>query len=462
MIIVLQIVCMLEAIGLVLAIRALLRAQRDTASEKEKNEELRGRNAQMFMEIDDTRDSADAVRAWYQQLFESTGDMVFVHRITETMEPGTFVEVNAVACETLGYTRAEFLEMTPLDIEKAVAPESSWGQGSGSESLTDAYIGKWMDKATSDSARSSVAQVFESGESISDRVFKTRDGEKIPVEILARNVSYRGNSFVMLTARDLTRREDNEAARKDSESRLDAFFDRSPFGMAMYDGDRNLVKANKACLEMFGFPDDEQVARFNLFSNPYVPGDVKSRLIRGETVQYETKVDFDEAVRNSLCVTSRKGEGWFIVVMSNMGYDKTRARGYFAEVKDITQQRKLEADLRQLSDSAASSKSGISGSLSDIILTDLMQIVCAGGRSMEVAVTKGKTSAVILVEAGNIVYCKAGSTLGEDAFYELMRWQQGEFVGKECDNFPERNIAASLMSLLMEGARRADEASETG
>ena len=66
-----------------------------------------------------------------------------------------------------------------------------------------------------------------------------------------------------------------------------------------------------------------------------------------------------------------------------------------------------------------------------------------------------------MIESGNIVYCKVGSTIGEDAFYELMRWQNGEFVGKDCAKFPEHNVSASLMSLLMEGARQADEASET-
>ena len=51
----------------------------------------------------------------YRQLFENALDALFVHD-----EAGRFVDVNAMACARLGYTRQELLGMAVADID---APE---------------------------------------------------------------------------------------------------------------------------------------------------------------------------------------------------------------------------------------------------------------------------------------------------------------------------------------------------
>ena len=44
---------------------------------------------------------------------------MFVHEINDK-EPGKFIEVNDTACKRLGYSREEFLKMTPADIEARI------------------------------------------------------------------------------------------------------------------------------------------------------------------------------------------------------------------------------------------------------------------------------------------------------------------------------------------------------
>lgn len=457
MILLFQMICLLEAWGLVLAIRALRRLRAEIEEQEAKNEEVHSRNVQVLMEAEKVKEAAKSTRKWYRELFENTSDMIFVHGVAEGQTPGKFLDVNRVACNMLGYTLNELREKTLTEIEEAVA-QPSLGQAANSAAvLSDEYFGKWIEKASSESARHRIDEVLRKGESMSERVLKARGGRKILVEIHARRLLVDGSPVVMLTARDLSVREEHERARIESESRLESFFDRSPFGLAMYDGKRKLVKTNRACLEMFGFPDEGQLERFDLFSNPYVPADVKSRLIRGETVQYEAVVDFDEAVRQSLCVTSRKGRGWFVVAMSNMGFEGSRPKGFFAEVKDISRQRKLEENLRRLQESGTR-REGTTGSLRDVVLTDLMQILCAGGRSMQVTLSTGPQRALIVIRDGDIIHCKSGNLAGAEAFYELMRWKDGEFTAMACSRFPEPTIHDSLMSLLMEGARQTDEA----
>jgi len=57
-------------------------------------------------------------------------------------------------------------------------------------------------------------------------------------------------------------------------------------------------------------------------------------------------VDFEEALLQSLLVTTRAGQAHFDVLINNMGADSDfRPRGYFAQVQDITERRRAEADL---------------------------------------------------------------------------------------------------------------------
>ena len=100
---------------------------------------------------------------------------------------------------------------------------------------------------------------------------------------------------------------------------------------------------------------------------------------------------------------------------------------------------------------------GVSGSLADMSFSDLVQVLSAGGKSMDVSVTNEAEVGRIVLKEGNVVHAEAGSVTGEQAFYVLMQWEVGQFSMSECQEFPEATVTSSTMSLLMEGARLADE-----
>jgi hypothetical protein len=76
---------------------------------------------------------------------------------------------------------------------------------------------------------------------------------------------------------------------------------------------------------------------------------------------------------------------------------------------------------------------------------------------MEIEITNDTDSGKVILREGDVIHCELGSTIGEQAFYDMMRWHEGHFSMKECEYFPEPTVSASTMSLLMEGARLADE-----
>jgi DNA-binding response OmpR family regulator len=101
---------------------------------------------------------------------------------------------------------------------------------------------------------------------------------------------------------------------------------------------------------------------------------------------------------------------------------------------------------------------GVSGSLTEMALPDVVQILYHGRKSGKLAITAEGKHGEILFSEGMIFDATFGDRLHEEAFYEMLRLRQGDF---ELDpNFrpSEQVIQVSPESLLLEGMRRFDEA----
>ena len=103
---------------------------------------------------------------------------------------------------------------------------------------------------------------------------------------------------------------------------------------------------------------------------------------------------------------------------------------------------------------------GVTGSLTDMSLTDMVQIVGSGGRSMIIDLSRGGETAEVYVQHGDVIDARLGDAAGEQAFFQLMDWEEGTFCTRPFKPPPERTIRVSVTSLLMEGLRRRDERGE--
>ncbi len=101
---------------------------------------------------------------------------------------------------------------------------------------------------------------------------------------------------------------------------------------------------------------------------------------------------------------------------------------------------------------------GVRGSLRELSTGDFLQSLSAGEKSVEVQIRRDGEQARIFMRSGRVVHCECGVLGGEEAFYSVVRWEEGEFEILPCSRFPEQSIHAPLESLLIEGFRRVDEA----
>jgi CheY-like chemotaxis protein len=103
-------------------------------------------------------------------------------------------------------------------------------------------------------------------------------------------------------------------------------------------------------------------------------------------------------------------------------------------------------------------KASFAGNLSDMGVVDLVQTLEMGKKSGALRV-KGRSGveATCYFRDGRILDCELGRVTGENAFYRLLNWQEGEFAIEFKPIEREERIPVSTQGLLMEGMRRIDE-----
>lgn len=309
------------------------------------NKFLQQENSEYAKELEDQRGRKE----WYRRLFNDSEDIVFVYEIAGDGMPGKLLDVNDVSCAKLGYSREELLNLTPLDIEveQDAIPALVFAAGS-SVALSHPNAGSRGDKYASQVSHLLVEKILQEKHVVYCGVYANRAGRSFPVEVNARRLDFSNMTVILCTAHDITNRQEAQNALNESEQRFKNFFAHSPIGVAICDAEKHLVDANLAYLRIFGAPNREELQRFSLFDNPFVPVDARAKVATGESVQFEMTVDFEDVRKNSMFVSSKSGQANLDVMIDSLGHDRNfKTRGYIIQVQDTTQRRKTELALRQ-------------------------------------------------------------------------------------------------------------------
>ncbi len=158
----------------------------------------RGKSARVILVYDmtehkKTRRALLESEGKYQELFNNANDAIFLFGISQEGVPTPFLEVNDVACQKFGYTREEFLSMTPFDIG---VPEDA----------------------------ADVAAIFrkclEEEHLTYERTLLSNRGLRVPVESSVHAFDWNGRKVVLSVVRDLTDRK-----RAEETIRRQAYYD---------------------------------------------------------------------------------------------------------------------------------------------------------------------------------------------------------------------------------------------
>ena len=196
----------------------------------------------------------------HRLLFNSVSDALFVHEGAGADGAlNRFTEVNDVACERLGYTREELLQMSMAQIAYPAAPKFPGGSAADNPAF-------W------------------------EGVHVTKDGKRIPVEISSRLFHLNGKATYISTARDISSRKEAESLLRTGRQRLHDIIEETPAGYFFIDQNGRFQHVNRAWLKMHGYSALEEVAGAH-FSLTQTGADLKAaekwvaRIMAGERIQ---------------------------------------------------------------------------------------------------------------------------------------------------------------------------------
>lgn len=100
---------------------------------------------------------------------------------------------------------------------------------------------------------------------------------------------------------------------------------------------------------------------------------------------------------------------------------------------------------------------GLSGNIEDFNIMDIIQILSLGLKTAKVEINKGEQKGALYLQRGKIVHASIGSLRGPEAFFELIRWEKGNFYIIHGQVTDEVNVTMDTRHLLMEAYTALDE-----
>ncbi len=245
----------------------------------------------------------------FRTLLDHSHDAVFLVESPSNQ----IIDVNESACKQLGYARAEVLTAV-LDrfVPASVA----------------AQVNALLGDETSDENTSA---------SITTR-FQPEHREAVPVEILVQRVTLGGNVYGILVGRDISARLTMEEVLRKSEERYRLLFDGIPIGLYRTTPEGEIIDANPALADMFGYADRAAMLAANVNEFYVDPG---------ERTHWQWLMEQTGVIRN-FEVRCRRLDGsiFWVHDTSRVVYDDDgNILFYEGSLEDITERKRIQEEL---------------------------------------------------------------------------------------------------------------------
>jgi PAS domain S-box-containing protein len=252
----------------------------------------------------------------YRDLFDGINDAVFIHT-----PDGEFLSINETACNRLGYSEAELLELSPADIDSS---------------------------DHEDKVRERIEKIQVEGSLTFESVHVTATGEQIPVEIGASIIEYFGDEAILSIARDISEQKEKEQELTILSERLDLALEAGQLGVWDWNIETQAVTFDERWASMLGHSLDEIEPHIHEWERRAHPDDLPEAEaaleahFAGETEYYEC----DHRMQ------TKSGDWIWVrdvgrVFEWNDDGDPVRAVGIH---QNITKQKALEKDLQRQRD----------------------------------------------------------------------------------------------------------------
>ncbi len=259
----------------------------------------------------------------FRKVFNNANDMITLNYINDDGLPGNFIEVNQVGLERLGYTRDEFLTMSPGDI---IAPDQR------------------------PKMRENAKILQEKQNAYYEMVHVTKNGKRIPVEVSNHIFQFKGRTVAIAITRDISERKEAEKELLERKTQIEAIFSSMNDAIVIMDKKGEIFMINDAAVRFHRFKTKEEYLRnlpdyYDLFELASMDGTIlypdqwpSGRAFRGEILR-----DFEVILKRK-----DTGESWVASYNTSVVYNDENEIDFIVFIiHDITQRNKSEKALKE-------------------------------------------------------------------------------------------------------------------
>nr|WP_275581950.1 EAL domain-containing protein [Brevibacillus fulvus] len=163
-------------------------------------------------------------------LFQRANDMIYLYELNENGQPLRFTEVNNYICKRFGYSRAEFLKLSPIQL----IPEDS----------KIAFLQNSQQLMNTDYATYEV-------------VYETKKKNRLICEVNTQAFTLNGKRVALSISRDITERKKMEQVLLETNQRLRSLFDHNPDAVFTVDLNGRFITMNSEVMRLSGFEREE-------------------------------------------------------------------------------------------------------------------------------------------------------------------------------------------------------------
>jgi PAS domain S-box-containing protein len=114
-------------------------------------------------------------------------------------------------------------------------------------------------------------------------------------------------------------------------------FEDSPIGIEIFDARGTLIGINRACLDIFGVTDMDEIGGFNFFNDAKITQGAKELLRKGEIARFSISYDLEQPEITDHFTPTKKGTLYLDIINTPLKSDSTsEVKGYLVQIVDST------------------------------------------------------------------------------------------------------------------------------
>jgi PAS domain S-box len=279
----------------------------------EKTDELQKTNEELKREIQEKKWIKSTLKEnekKFRLIFNKADDMISLNLVNEDLTSGKFIEVNETGIKRLGYSREEFLNMNPYDIDKEYETHELLSKPTENRHVT-----------------------FET-------VHTTKDLRKIPVEVSAHLINFNGKKVGLSISRDISERKKAEELLNESKNRYRKLLENC-FDAVVIHNKGKIISANSSAMKLLGVKTHEELLNIPLidFVHPDYKEKVAERIKEMATGKAVSPIEEK--------FLSLDGKTIDVEVLAT-GFTSNGENAVQAVFRDISKRKKVEKDLKDL------------------------------------------------------------------------------------------------------------------